>query len=226
MRDSMMPFALSFLMASVAVYYTVILLDDPIRPAAAATSVTAASLIGNVAVLGSEPTSPTTAAADAAKAVSADAVETKIEPVQLSGEPSVGRDATITIQGSTVRLAGVVFGAASDAVDSDAAVKLKDVIGKSDVHCSALPQAQGDTLEGACWVLSGGHPIDLAAELVLAGVARECASQSNGRYLPFKQMSAAEIDLPSQCSAAPAVAAVAAPVEQTAAASPLKPSQP
>lgn len=228
MRESMMPFALSFLMASVAVYYTVLLLDDPIRPAeAAANSITTASLISDVAAIGRGAAPDKTATGDNGATAATDqaVAETKVEPVQLSGEPTVGRDATITIQGSAVRLTGVVIPPGVETVDGDAATKLKDIISKSDVHCSAVPQAEGEVLEGACWVLSGGHPIDLAAELVLAGVARECVSESNGRYMPFKQMSAAEIELPASCSAAPAVAAIAPPPEKSADAS-LKPSQP
>lgn len=227
MRESMMPFALSFLMASVAVYYTVLLLDDPIRPAAAANSITTASLISDVAAIGTGASPDQTAVGDAggvAPTVAAIA-EAKVDLVQLSGEATVGHDATITIQGSTIHLVGIVVPPATDTVDGDAAKRLKELSAKSDVHCSAMPQAEGDVLEGTCWVLSGGHPIDLGAELVLAGVARECVSESNGRYVPFKQMSAAEIELPARCSGAPAVAAIAPPPEKTADAS-LKPSQP
>jgi hypothetical protein len=131
--------------------------------------------------------------------------ERKLAPLEkITGEAKVHADGTLEILGTRIRLEGLVLPTKADAaIDT-----LKDFARQSDVHCALLTREVAEVRDATCWVMSAGHPIDIVAELLLAGLGRECLKTSLGRYHVFEQMSASEIPLPPECGGeTPVVAA-------------------
>jgi hypothetical protein len=140
-----------------------------------------------------------------------DGPERKLAPLEkISGEAKILPDGTLEILGTKIRLEGLIFATKADA----ALDALRDIASSGDIHCALLTTEAGGIRDGSCWTLSGGHPIDIAAELMMAGVVRECVRETRGRYHAFEQMSAKEISVPPECGGEAAVAAAASPDAQ------------
>jgi hypothetical protein len=120
----------------------------------------------------------------------------RLAPLEkITGEAKVLGDGTLEILGTKIRLEGLVLPG-----KLDAALEALSAFARSgDIHCALLTSEVSDIRDGTCWVMSAGHPIDIAAELMLAGLARECVKDSRGRYHVFEQMSAREIAVPPEC---------------------------
>jgi hypothetical protein len=132
-----------------------------------------------------------------------DSLDRKPAPLEkISGEAKVLSDGTLEILGTKIRLEGLVLATKADA----ALDALRDLIGSGDVHCALMTTEANEIRDGSCWIMSGGHPIDIAAELMLAGLARECVKDTRGRYHAFEQQSAMDISVPPECGGDVAVA--------------------
>jgi hypothetical protein len=183
---SVSPMVLIFVLTAVAGYYAVLVFDDP--EGANRTLATIAS--------GGTESQSTPAEVPVVSAIQDEAAARSAPPEKISGEATVAEDGSLEILGTKIHLNGLVL----PAKPGEGIKALRDYAKADDIYCSLLSGEISDVRAGSCWTLSGGHPIDIVAELIMAGSARECVKESNGRYFAFEQMSARDIVIPPACS--------------------------
>ena len=186
------PIVFVFVLLAVAGYYGVLIFGDPGASRHMATRSLAALSTEDESL--EEGTATTPANVPVVSAL--DANSRLLPPEKISGEAKVSDDGSLEIVGTRIHLNGVVLRQKG----GEGLQALRSYAKTGDLYCSLLTDEVGDIRSANCWTMNGGHPIDIVAELILSGVARECVKESGGRYIAFEQMSAKDIKLPPECS--------------------------
>mgnify|MGYP006270708393 CR=1 FL=1 len=113
-----------------------------------------------------------------------------------AGEARVIDGDTIEISGRKFRLEGL-HAPEVDEPGGEAATRfMRDLLAGQRVICAPTGDRSYDRLVAVCRLPGEG---DIAAELVKAGLGRDCTRYSGGRYARFETTGAARFPLPGYC---------------------------
>lgn len=133
-------------------------------------------------------------------------------PSEVSGLAHVidGDTIHLTLQATgqlvKVRLQGVAAPERSDAGGAEATQYVKQLAEGREARCELDGSRSKDRVVGVCYV-SGK---DLGAEVIAAGLARDCPRFSGGRYQALEKPAASGLPYPSYCVAKPKASAIPA----------------
>lgn len=94
-----------------------------------------------------------------------------------------------------IRLNGLHAPERGDPDGKRAATFMRNLVLHKAVICSLTGEKTYDRFVGTCWL--GG--VDIAGELVAAGLGRDCPRYSGGRYAALEVDSAKSMPLPGYC---------------------------
>ena len=123
---------------------------------------------------------------------------------QVSAHPNLSRvvDADTIVVGSIrVRLDGISAPERGHASYEDGKQFVAKLMRKSSmVECGLEGRKSHNREVGACYfIMPDGRRIDPQAEVVKAGLARDCPRYSNGRYKRFETQNSLALPLPPYC---------------------------
>ena len=78
---------------------------------------------------------------------------------------------------------------------AEATAFMVELVGSQPLSCKLTGRMTWDRHEGTCWL--GG--LDIAAELIRAGLGRDCAYHSGGEYRHLETDAGRELRLPGYC---------------------------
>jgi len=135
-------------------------------------------------------------------------------PSEVSGQARVidGDTIHLAVPGTDkpvkVRLQGVAAPERSDAGGFEATQYVKQLAEGREVRCELDGSRSKDRVVGVCYV-SGK---DLGAEVIAAGLARDCPRFSGGRYQALEKPAASGLPYPSYCVPKPKSSAIPAAI--------------
>lgn len=94
-----------------------------------------------------------------------------------------------------IRLQGLHAPEAGEPGYAEAKAFMDRLVGSQVLECDLTGRMTWDRYEGVCFLGSR----DIAAELVRAGLGRDCPRHSGGRYRPLETAEGARLDLPGYC---------------------------
>lgn len=104
---------------------------------------------------------------------------------------------TIEVEGTPVRLNGLHAPELRDPYGLEAKAMMTRIVAGQEIGCELSGERSYDRVIGTCYSENGE---DVAAELVAAGLGRDCPRYSGGRYRAFETDWAHEnFDLPGYC---------------------------
>jgi endonuclease YncB( thermonuclease family) len=112
------------------------------------------------------------------------------------GEARVIDGDTIAIAGRKFRLEGLHAPEVDEPGGAAATRFMRDLLGDRRVACAPTGDTSYDRLIAVCRVPGRG---DIAAALVRAGLGRDCARYSGGRYARFETAAGERLPLPGYC---------------------------
>jgi endonuclease YncB( thermonuclease family) len=112
------------------------------------------------------------------------------------GEARVIDGDTIEIAGRKFRLEGLHAPEVDEPGGAAATRFMRELLGDRRVACAPTGDRSYDRLIAVCRVAEEG---DIAAALVKAGLGRDCARYSGGRYARFETAAAGRLPLPGYC---------------------------
>lgn len=118
------------------------------------------------------------------------------EPSVLAGPASVIDGDTLRVAGQKVRLQGVAAPELHETGGRAAKNAMIRLVKGRQVSCELDGTKSHDRVVGICY--AAGR--DVAAELVMLGLARDCARFSDSRYEKFETPAAQSLPLPQYCS--------------------------
>ncbi len=113
-----------------------------------------------------------------------------------AGEARVIDGDTIEISGRKFRLEGLHAPEVDEPGGAAATRFMRDLLAGRRVVCAPTGDRSYDRLVAVCRLPGEG---DIAAELVKAGLGRDCARYSGGRYASFETTDADRFPLPGYC---------------------------
>lgn len=113
------------------------------------------------------------------------------------GEARVIDGDTLEIAGRKFRLEGLHAPEVDEPGGAAATRFMRDLVGDRRVACAPTGDRSYDRLIAVCRVAGEG---DIAAALVRAGLGRDCARYSGGRYARFETAAGARLPLPGYCA--------------------------
>lgn len=123
------------------------------------------------------------------------------QPRELHGRVRVIDGDTIVVDGIHVRLQGIDapevahFGKPDDPGGPEARAYLRDIAEGRIAVCDLTGERTHNREVGICRV----DGKDIAAEVIAAGLARDCPRYSKGRYAAIERPEAGKLPLPSYC---------------------------
>jgi len=102
---------------------------------------------------------------------------------------------TIEVAGIAIRLQGLHAPELGEPGGYSARVFMLDLVEKKEIRCVLTGERSYNRIIGVCY-LDG---LDIAAQLVQAGLGRDCPRYSGGKYRHLESHSAIEIHLPNYC---------------------------
>ncbi|NBB70689.1 MAG: thermonuclease family protein [Alphaproteobacteria bacterium] len=112
------------------------------------------------------------------------------------GEARVIDGDTIAIAGRKFRLEGLHAPEVDEPGGTAATRFMRDLLSDRRVACAPTGDRSYDRLIAVCRLADEG---DIAAALVKAGLGRDCARYSGGRYAHFETSAGARLPLPGYC---------------------------
>jgi micrococcal nuclease len=112
------------------------------------------------------------------------------------GEARVVDGDTIEISGRKFRLEGLHAPEVDEPGGIAATRFMRDLLGERRVACTPTGDTSYDRLVAVCRLPGEG---DIAAALVRAGLGRDCARYSGGRYARFETTAGERLPLPGYC---------------------------
>lgn len=117
-------------------------------------------------------------------------------PSDLRGTVTQVRDGdTIEVDGVPVRLHGLHAPEFDTETGQEAAAFMQALILHKEIVCTLTGDQSWDREIGVCWL----GERDIAAQLVTAGLGRDCPRYSNGRYASLETKEAKQMKLPDYC---------------------------
>jgi endonuclease YncB( thermonuclease family) len=113
----------------------------------------------------------------------------------LAGQASVIDGDTIRVAGQKVRLQGLAAPELSEPGGIEAKNAMIELVSNRRVSCELDGTTSYDRVVGICYAAG----LDMAAELVRRGLARDCPRYSGGRYGDLEPASAEALPLPGYC---------------------------
>lgn len=113
-----------------------------------------------------------------------------------AGEARVIDGDTIEIAGRKFRLEGLHAPEVGEPGGAAATRFMEELLADRAVDCAATGDRSYDRLIAVCRVAGQG---DIAAALVKAGLGRDCARYSGGRYARFETVTSSRLPLPGYC---------------------------
>lgn len=117
------------------------------------------------------------------------------EPDVLAGQASVIDGDTLRVAGRKVRLQGLAAPELHEAGGQAAKDAMIEIVKAQQVSCELDGTESHDRVVGICYAPGK----DVAAELVIRGLARDCERFSGGRYRELETASAQNLLLPHYC---------------------------
>jgi endonuclease YncB( thermonuclease family) len=114
---------------------------------------------------------------------------------RLTGRARVVDGATLEVSGVAIRLKGLAAPERKQAGGSEATAFMRELTAGRTVVCDLTNERTWCRRVGTCRV--GGR--DVAAELVAAGLARDCERYGGGRYADLETAAGRRLPLPGYC---------------------------
>lgn len=114
---------------------------------------------------------------------------------RISGSARARDGDTLVVAGTPVRLQGVAAPELSEPGGHEATEAMARMIAGRMVTCDLTGERTHDRMVGVCYV----DGVDLGAAIVAAGLARDCARYSGGRYQSVETAASRGLPLPGYC---------------------------
>lgn len=108
---------------------------------------------------------------------------------------------TLRVADTKVRLNGIAAPEEGHPAYRQGKIFVRRLVRQSQsVRCNLMGEQTYDREVGYCFVLLDGKSLDIQAEIVSAGLARDCRRYSGGRYRRLEAPEARELPLPGYCT--------------------------